>query len=161
MSLSFCYTIKMVDIVRLLIKSSKCAQRLLKSDYPQSEIKKYINKKCGFSMHYSWFLECTWRWAEHLYSFCFTNIDLAECFQHNIVMSGTVGKRNLEITSPGLSFYRWKINKQMKHQGPEKETYILKIQKPSKWQLKFESEYTVFKFRILFTKSSLTLYSEI
>lgn len=34
-------------------------------------------------------------WTEHLYSFSFTNIDLAECFQYNIVMSGTIGKKEL------------------------------------------------------------------
>lgn len=32
-------------------------------------------------------------WAEHLYSFCLTNIDLAECLQYNIVMSGTIDKK--------------------------------------------------------------------
>ena len=33
------------------------------------------------------------RYTEYFYSFCFTNIDLAECFQYNSVMPGIVGKK--------------------------------------------------------------------
>lgn len=39
--------------------------------------------------------------AEHLYSFCFTNIDPAEYFQYNIVMSG-VGRKKFRNHQPKL-----------------------------------------------------------
>ena len=43
--------------------------------------------------------------AGHLYSFCFANIDLAACFQYN-VMSRTAGKKELRDHQPRLSICR-------------------------------------------------------